>query len=101
MKTNSKYADPEKAICLVCNHVLKLKRPILHVAHDIDNAWKFSCRSIGHKMCNIKVMRLEDVTRLDASLNELLEMPPGVASQRSNVKSDWEPFLLYPDKEEV
>jgi hypothetical protein len=99
MKTRQKITNAVPApICIVCTHVLSLQRPILYVAHDDDNAWKFSCRQIGHKMTNLKIMALTEVTKLDATLNELFEMPPGVGSARNNPQSPWEPFLLNPDE---
>jgi hypothetical protein len=99
MKTKPKQpATPE---CLVCNHVLSLKRPILYVVHDEDRVWKFTCRHIGHKMDQIKAMPLDKITQLDASVREIFEMPPGVGSKRSNVNNNWEPFLLYPELEEA
>ena len=97
MKTKHKPLNPKTATCLVCNHIISLKRPVLYVAHDDDNVWKLSCRNIGHKMAHLKIMSLHQAIQFDASLNELLEMPPGVASQRSNPANNWEPFLIYPD----
>lgn len=87
--------------CLVCNHVLSLKRPILYVVHDVDGVWKFTCRHIGHKMDQIKAIPLDKITRLDASVSEVFEMPPGVGSKRRHVNNNWEPFILYPDLEEA
>jgi len=98
-KTTRKTRKPDITTCLACSHVLSLQRPVLYVAHDNDGVWKFTCRPIGHKITQIKVMPVENITQLDASLKELFEMPPGVASVRSNANSNWEPFLLYPDKE--
>ena len=99
MKTRQKLHDPKKATCLVCSHVISLQRPILYVAHD-DDAWKFVCRNIGHKMTQLKTIPISEVVQLDATLDELFEMPPGVGAKRFNANSKWEPFLLYPERDE-
>jgi len=100
MKTQRTEPDLKKTCCLACTHILSLQRPVLYVAHDNDGTWKFICRHISHKITDVKTVSLQQITRLDASLTDLLEMPPGVCSQRTNTNNTWEPFLLYPDIQE-
>ena|ERR1700758_5442953 len=100
MKTQRTQPNPKETTCLACTHVLSLQRPVLYVAHDNDDTWKFICRHVGHKIIDIKTVPLQRVIQLDNTLADLLEMPPGVCSQRTNANNTWEPFLLYPDTQE-
>ena len=94
-KTDFKFKEPENTACLVCDHVMNLKRPILFVTHDFeDESWQFLCGETDHSEGNIRIISLKNATKIDNSINELFEMPIGVGAERKDSLSKWIPFKL-------
>lgn len=92
-KHEFKFSDPEKA-CFACDHVLDGERPILFVTHDRDGDWQFLCGQNDHTEENASVISMQQAAELDPTVNELYEMPIGVAAQRKSEKDKWVPFRL-------
>jgi hypothetical protein len=71
------------------------KRPILHATHEAeDGAWQFVCGFKDHTNSNIKIISLKQATEIDASINELYEMPKGVGAERRSIHNKWVPFKI-------
>lgn len=92
-KTDYKFKEPKNTACFVCNHVLEKNRPILFVSHDSeDGSWQFLCGENDHSEENIRIISMEEATKLDSTVNELFEMPEGVSAEREEIGREWKPF---------
>ena len=60
-----KFKDSETTACIVCDHVLSKKRPILYATHESEGDWQFLCGQDDHTAENAKVISLKQVTELD------------------------------------
>ncbi|MFK7755697.1 MAG: hypothetical protein AB8B53_02070 [Flavobacteriales bacterium] len=95
MKTNSyKFSEPRNTACFTCTHVLKEDSFILYVSHDSEGDWQFLCGADHHEYSQAVVISLQQATELDSSINELHNMPRGVAAERNSLKDRWSPFKL-------
>ncbi|MGN7721853.1 DUF4262 domain-containing protein [Chitinophaga sp. 22620] len=63
--------------------------PVLYVYHDEDGAWQFHTTPAPAEK-DIKIVGLEEITRLDPSLNELFNLPYGAQAWRASKGDDWE-----------
>ncbi len=94
-KKEYKFQESEETACFVCDHVMNKTRPILYVTHEQeDGFWQFLCGHPNHIDSNIKIISLKQVTGLDATVNDLFEMPLGVGASRKSTNDKWEPFSL-------
>jgi len=88
-----KFKEPENTACFTCDHVVSKQRPILYASHDADDgSWQFMCGQNDHTAANAKIISLKQATEIDATINDLFEMPPGVGAERENVNEKWQPF---------
>lgn len=94
MKSQYKFTLPKNTPCLICSHVHSLQRPILYVAHNYDDTWQFLCWHVSHKLSQLKIVTLQQATQIDETINQLFEMPVGVAAKRKTETSSWEPYIL-------
>ena len=80
---------------MVCSHVLNNEAPILRVSHDEDDGmWQFLCGAGNHETQHAKFISLIQAVSIDASVNELHEMPLGVGATRASKNDQWKPFKL-------
>jgi hypothetical protein len=89
-----KFADPENKAVFTCDHVLSGDRPILFVSHDKEGDWQFLCGHDDHTDNSVKIISLKQATEIDATVNDLFEMPLNVSAERSSVKCKWKPFRM-------
>jgi hypothetical protein len=95
MRTGYKFFEAGNTACFVCDHVMYRQRPILLVTHDNeDSSWQFLCGQDDHTEANIKIISLRQITEIDQTVNDLFEMPLGVAAERTTVNDKWEPFKM-------
>jgi hypothetical protein len=87
-----RFSEPENTACFSCDHVVSGQKPILYVSHDAEGDWQFLCGGDDHTEANAKVISLKEVTMIDPSVNDLYEMPQGVAAGREQVGAKWVPF---------
>ena len=97
---NYNFPDPPNTACFVCSHVLSREYPSLNVTHDLsDGAWQFLCGEEEHEISTARIICLEDAVKMDASLNELSEMPLGIGARRKLVNDRWEFYKLPEEKD--
>jgi hypothetical protein len=93
--TAYKFKEPENTVCFVCDHVLNKERIILYAAHDKeDGLWQFLCGQNDHTVINAKLISLKQATEIDATINDLFEMPLGVGAERKSKSDKWIPFRI-------
>ncbi|WP_416396656.1 hypothetical protein [Allohahella sp. A8] len=85
----------ENASGMVCSHVLDEQAPILYVSRDKNEGmWRFLCGPEDHKAEQSREITLGEAARIDASLNALDEMSPGIGAARESATDEWTPFIL-------
>lgn len=93
-KDEYKFLDSKEKACFSCSHVVNDNDPILYVSHDNEGDWQFLCGKEDHTEKNAKIISLYQAVQLDNSLNDLFEMPLGVAAERKTIEDTWTPFKL-------
>jgi len=63
--------------------------PILYVYHDEDGSWQFHSQE-NHKILKAKLVCLEELIKLDSSLNEIHYINYGQSASRINKDAKWE-----------
>lgn len=89
-----KFKDPKNKACFVCSHVYGKSKPILYVTHDSDGYWQFLCGEDHHNEDHIKVISLLQAVTLDATINDLYEMPLNAGAERRKITEKWELFTI-------
>ena len=88
-----KFDESKNVVCIVCDHVVNKERPIKLATHDDeDGQWGFLCGEAGHQMKNYMLISLTQIIDIDASVNDLYEMPMGYGATREEVGEEWKPF---------
>lgn len=83
---------PKNTLAFSCTHVYKDGRDILFISHDEDGDWQFMCGDNNHEPDNGVLLCLEHITEIDASVNEVADLPFGFAAERESKNKDWERF---------
>jgi len=89
------YEDLKQSAAIVCFHVSYPERPILRATRDRpleleDSGWQFLCGVEHHGDASRgKVLALEEVPALDATLRIILDAEPKVSFERSTVSTAW------------
>jgi hypothetical protein len=94
MSSEYKFDEPENTACVVCDHMMAQQRPILFASHGSeDGYWQFLCGH-DHTSASIRFISLKQATIIDQSINDLYEMPMGIAAKRESIHDAWQPFRL-------
>ena len=94
MKDSYELTDDSGA-AILCNHVAEGRLPILLATKDepiepTDSGWQFLCGSDEHDdKSNFRVWSVREVTELDPSLTQWVDLPPPTSLFRSNVGESW------------
>lgn len=84
-----KSLNPEKVSVFAVEEVLSGKSPVLYVCHEVsDGMWHFS--GAGEVTGEtLRLVYLADVVKLDASLDELADLPLGWFAERETREAPW------------
>ncbi len=98
-----KFKEAKNAVCFVCSHILNKERPILYASHrymddvyvdfsfgQADTSWQFLCGENNHTDDTIQIISLEQVTKIDPTINDLHALALGFYAQRKEVGKRWE-----------
>lgn len=88
-ETEYKFDLPENTACFTCIHVGKEGADILYVSHDSDGDWQFLCGADSHEQEETMVVGIVTVVGIDASVNELHNMPKGCFAEREAKGGKW------------
>ena len=90
IRVNNKFpfVNTRDTACIICNHIVNWKSPILFVSHDEDDGmWQFLCGG-SHGVEDAKVVALGEVFDLDPSIEKVAEMPCGYCATRDKIDDD-------------
>jgi hypothetical protein len=81
--------NPEEIAAFTIEDIISGKRPVLYVGRDVsDGSWLFS--GGGEVTADeIRLVSLADVMKIDASLNELVDLPLGWYAERPTPEAPW------------
>jgi len=83
------FDQPRNCATFTMRQVLDGSEPILLVSHDAeDHGWQF-IGSSDASMADFKLVCLEEIVRLDATVLEVADLPPGWQAIRDHAGGEW------------
>jgi len=86
---NWPFDQPRNCATFTMRQVLDKSEPILLVSHDVDDhGWQF----IGVSNASVpdaRIVLLEEIVKLDPSVLEVADLPPGWQAVRSKIGDSW------------
>lgn len=79
--------NPNLAV-ITSRDVLENNSPILEAVHNTDGIWEFY-GSHSLDAPDFRVVSLEEIVKLDSSINYILHIKEGYFAQRENQSSEW------------
>jgi hypothetical protein len=84
-----KFEDPPNVACFTTQAVVNGGKPILYVSHDEDDgAWQFHSGD-DVRSRDAMILALEKIVQMDASVEELSDLPCGWVATRATPRSTW------------
>ena len=94
------FDQPRNCATFTMRQVLDGSEPILLVSHDEDdNGWQFIGTSDA-LVDDTKLVCLEEIVRLDPTVLEVSDLPPGWQAFRGEVGGEWTLRKRPPDPED-
>jgi hypothetical protein len=83
------FDQPRNCAVITLRQIVFDKQPILHVTHDSDDhGWQF----LGLEDAKVEdgaVVCFDEITKMDSSLLQLADLPPGWHAFRRSVQDAW------------
>lgn len=74
--------------------------PIVLVSHDADDGgWQFLCGTTSNP-ADGRIVHLEEVVRMDPTVSEVADLPPGWVASRTTVGGEWTREPQMPEVED-
>ena len=70
-------------------YVLEEGFPIVNVFHDNDGDWQFLGSQNDLTEADARVVSLGEIVEMDASIADILWLPPGTSAWRTEVGAEW------------
>jgi hypothetical protein len=76
-------------VAITLRKIAKGQKPILHVTHDSDDhGWQFLGLEDAREE-DASVVCLQEIVRLDSSVLQLADLPPGWHAWRRSIEDPW------------
>ena len=86
---NWPFDQPPNCAVISVKQIVEKGQPILHVTHDEDDhGWQFLTLDNANEDDAVVVL-FKNILKLDDSLIELADMPPGWHAYRHSINDDW------------
>ncbi len=83
------FDDPENVAAMTVRQITRDGQPILRASHDADDGmWQFLTGE-PIRMADAMLVSLREVYRMDGSVGELADLPPGWVAERSAPGRRW------------
>jgi Domain of unknown function (DUF4262) len=89
-----RFADSADTACFTSNYVMK-GSPITFVSHDFEGDWQFHGDQSPSRS-TLKIVCLSCIVEMDASIEELHDLPCGWAAERKSPKHKWKRLKHHP-----
>jgi len=84
------FDQPKNVAVITLKQIVVDKAPILRVTHDAeDHGWQFLNPSFEASSSNAYVVGLGQIVKLDPSVLEVADLPPGWVASRESVGGKW------------
>ena len=84
------FDQPKNVAVITLKQIVVDKAPILQVTHDVeDHGWQFLNPSFEASASNVYVVGLGQIVKLDPSVLEVADLPPGWVASRESVGGKW------------
>ncbi|MCA3006503.1 MAG: hypothetical protein LW650_11795 [Planctomycetaceae bacterium] len=93
------FEDAPNTAAITTRQVVEKTEPVRLVVRDEDGGWQFLCGTTGETEDG-RVVSLAGMLKLDPSLAEVADLPPGSAAEREGPGGEWVEFELEDDEEE-
>lgn len=95
------FDQPPNCATMTSRKVVREGEPITHAYHDeSDHGWQFYSAA-GSTMADAMIVALEEIVRLDQTIVEIADLPPGWMAERESPGSPWTRKLQYADAAHV
>lgn len=84
-----KFAEKLSTAVLTTRYVIEYNSPILYVYHYDDGTWQFNGKEENLTDEDYRVISLDEILSIDATLNELAELPLGFEGIRETKDDKW------------
>jgi hypothetical protein len=87
--SNWPFQDPQNVVVFTTKQVVKDRKPILFVTHDVDDgAWQFHSGDAALSE-EIMILALSEIVEIDPSIIELADLPIGYKASRNSPSDSW------------
>ena len=88
------FDQAENVAAITSKYVLEGNYPILRVVHYFDDhSWAFTCGTTNDPREG-RVIAMREVVRIDPTIKEIADLPPGWGASREVVGGKWEKYEL-------
>ena len=88
------FDQAENVAAITSKFVLEENYPILHVVHySDDHSWAFTCGTTDNSEDG-RVIAMSQAVKLDPTICELADLPPGWGASRDKVGAEWNRYEL-------
>lgn len=92
------FDQPSNCAAVTTRQVLGLGMPVLLVAHDADDhGWQFLHGDASDDSEEGRIIGMGEALKLDPTLREVADLPPGWQATREHPGAPWRRFLSPPD----
>lgn len=83
------FDQPPNCAVITLRQIVDGSQPVLHVTHDIDDhGWQFLGRGDA-QIEDASVVAFSEIVKIDPSLRQLADMPPGWHAWRDAASAAW------------
>jgi len=83
------FDQPPHCAVITLRQIVDGSQPVLHVTHDLgDHGWQFLGREDA-RVEDASVVCLSKIVRIDPSLMQIADLPPGWHAWRQDASAEW------------
>jgi RNAse (barnase) inhibitor barstar len=91
------FDQPPNCATMTSQQVIRGCEPITHAYHDeSDHGWQFFSAA-GATTADAMVVTLEEIVKVDRTILEIADLPPGWMAERKSLGAPWTRKLQYAD----
>ena len=88
------FDQAENVAAITSKFVVDDNFPILRVVHySDDHSWAFTCGTTN-SLEDIRVISMTEAIKLDPTITEVADLPPGWCASREKVGENWERYEI-------
>lgn len=88
------FTENQNTAIYTTKYIIDQGSPILNVYHYKDGSWQFSGKETALQDEDFRIISLDEILSLDATLKVLRDAPAGCLARRETNNGDWEIELI-------